>query len=89
MQITSVSVHKIEKENSRMKGIASVIIDDAFKIRDIRIIQGEEKLFIAMPSRKATTGEYIDIAHPLNQDVRTMFEKAIFDEYKKVENEEN
>ena len=42
-----------------------------------------------MPSRKAATGEYIDIAHPLNQDVRTMFEKAIFDEYKKVENEEN
>lgn len=87
MEITSVSVHKIEKENSRMKGIASVVIDDSFAVHDIRIIQGEDKLFIAMPSRKTATGDYRDIAHPINHDVRTLFETAILDEYNKVEAE--
>lgn len=85
MKITSVSVHKIEKENSRMKGIASVVIDDSFAVHDIRIIQGEDKLFIAMPSRKTATGDYRDIAHPINHDVRKLFEDAILDEYNKVE----
>ncbi len=90
MEITSVSVHKIEKENSRMKGIASVVIDDSFAVHDIRIIQGEDKLFIAMPSRKTATGDYRDIAHPINHDVRKLFEDAILDEYKKIdENSEN
>lgn len=85
MEITSVSVHKIEKENSRMKGIASVVIDDSFAVHDIRIIQGEDKLFIAMPSRKTATGDYRDIAHPINHDVRKLFENAILDEYNKVD----
>ena len=90
MEITSVSVHKIEKENSRMKGIVSVVIDDSFAVHDIRIIQGEDKLFIAMPSRKTATGDYRDIAHPINHDVRKLFEDAILDEYKKIdENSEN
>ena len=85
MKITSVTVRKIEKENSRMKGIASVLIDDSFAVHDIRIIEGDNGLFIAMPSRKTPTGGYRDIAHPINPEVRTMFEQAILDEYNKEE----
>ena len=88
MKITSVNVHKIEKEGSRMKGIASVLIDDSFAVHDIRIIEGDNGLFIAMPSRKTSAGGYRDIAHPISPEVRAMFEEAIFDEYKKVEAEE-
>jgi stage V sporulation protein G len=82
MKITSVTVRKIEKEGSRMKGIASVLLDDSFAVHDIRIIEGDNGLFIAMPSRKTATGGYRDIAHPINPEVRAMFEEAIFEEYK-------
>jgi len=85
LKITSVTVRKIEKENSRMKGIASVLIDDSFAVHDIRIIEGDNGLFIAMPSRKTPTGGYRDIAHPINPEVRKLFEQAILDEYNKEE----
>lgn len=83
MKITSVSVRKITKENSRLRGIASVLIDDAFAIHDIRIIEGDNGLFIAMPSRKTATGEYKDVCHPINPDVRTEFTDAILEEFNK------
>ena len=83
MKITSVSVRKITKENSRLRGIASVLIDDAFAIPDIRIIEGDNGLFIAMPSRKTATGEYRDVCHPINPDVRKEFTDAILEEYNK------
>ncbi len=89
MKITSVKVRKIEKEDSRMKGIASVVIDDCFAVKDIRIIQGEDKLFIAMPSRKYPDGEYRDVAHPINGETRKMFEDAIIDEYNNTEDINN
>ena len=85
MQVTSVSVRKIEKEGSRMKGIASIVLDDSFAVHDIRIIQGDNGLFIAMPSRKTATGGYRDIAHPINPDVRKMLEDAIITEYNNTE----
>jgi len=85
MKITSVNVRKINKESSRMKGIASVLIDDSFAVHDIRIIEGDNGLFIAMPSRKTATGGYRDIAHPINPEVRTMFEEAIFKAYENAE----
>ncbi len=85
MKITSVNVRKIEKEGSRMKGIASVLIDDSFAVHDIRIIEGDNGLFIAMPSRKTATGGYRDIAHPINPEVRSMFEDAVLDAYKNAE----
>lgn len=88
MKITSVTVRKFEKEGNRMKGIATVVIDDAFAIHDIRIIEGDNGLFIAMPSRKTATGEYKDIAHPINTDVRNMFQNAIIEEYNKTSEEE-
>ena len=85
MKITSVNVRKIEKEGSRMKGIASILLDDSFAVHDIRIIEGKEGLFIAMPSRKNADGEYHDIAHPINAETRKMFEDAIFEAYNKEE----
>ena len=85
MKVTSVNVKKIEKEGSRMKGIASIVLDDCFAVKDIRIIQGEDKLFIAMPSRKYPDGEYRDVAHPINGETREMIEKAVFEAYDKAE----
>jgi len=88
MKITSVNVRKIEKEGSRMKGIASVLLDDSFAVHDIRVIEGENGLFIAMPSRKTATGGYRDIAHPINPEVRSMFEEAIIDAYNNAKDPE-
>ena len=85
MKITSVNVRKIEKEVSRMKGIASVLLDDSFAVHDIRIIEGEKGLFIAMPSKKTPNGGYRDIAHPINPEVRSMFEEAILKAYEEAE----
>ena len=85
MKITSVNVRKIEKESSRMKGIASVLLDDSFAIHDIRIIEGEKGLFIAMPSKKTPNGGYRDIAHPINSEIRSMFEEAIIKAYEEAE----
>ena len=85
MKITSVNVRKIEKEGSRMKGIASVLLDDSFAVHDIRIIEGEQGFFIAMPSKKTPTGDYRDIAHPINPEVRSMFEEAILKAYEEAE----
>ena len=85
MKITTVNVRKIEKEGSRMKGIASVLLDDCFAVHDIRIIEGDNGLFIAMPSRKVAAGGYRDIAHPINPEVRAMFEEAILDADKKAD----
>ena len=85
MQVTSVSVRKIEKEGSRMKGIASILLDDSFAVHDIRIIEGDNGLFIAMPSKKTATGGYRDIAHPINADVRKMLEDAIIEQYNNTE----
>ena len=87
MKITSVNVRKIEKEGSRMKGIASVLLDESFAVHDIRIIEGDNGLFIAMPSRKTATGGYRDIAHPINPEVRAMFEEAILEAYKNSEDD--
>lgn len=85
MEITSVNVHKIEKEGKRIKGLATVVIDNSFAIHDIRIIEGDNGLFIAMPSRKTSTGGYRDIAHPINPETRTMFEETILEAYKNAE----
>lgn len=87
MKITNVSIRKSDREDSRMKAIASVLLDDEFAVHDIRIIEGTKGLFIAMPSRKTSTGGYKDIAHPISQEVRTMFEKEILDAYEKTLNE--
>lgn len=89
MKVTSVNVHKIEKEGSRMKGIASIVLDDSFAVHDIRIIEGDNGLFIAMPSRKTATGSYRDIAHPINPEVRGTLQDAILEAFENAEDTES
>ena len=92
MKITKVVVEKKERENSRMRGMAIVTIDDCFVIKGIRILEGDNGLFIAMPSKDYTVMDedgnevvkHRDMAHPINQETRTMFEEAIFEEYNNV-----
>ena len=83
MKITNVRVRVVEKENSKMRGFASVTLDDMFAVHDIRILEGDNGLFLAMPSKQIGEGEYKDIAHPINQEARQMFSDAIIEEYKK------
>lgn len=85
MKITKVVLRNKEKEDSRMKVIATVTLDEAFVITGIRVIQGDDKMFIAMPSRKVSEGVYDDIAHPVNQETRKMFEDAIFKAYDEMQ----
>ena len=80
MQITDVRVRKVEKEG-KMKAIVSITIDDEFVVHDIKVIDGDKGLFIAMPSRKAADGEYRDIAHPINSDTRSKIQQIILDKY--------
>ena len=84
MKITSAKVRKIEQDGSRMKGIASVLLDDSFAVHDIRIIEGDNGLFIAMPSRKSADGEYRDIAHPINSETRTKIQDLILAKYEET-----
>ena len=88
MKITSVNVKKVEKEGSRMKGKASILLDDSFAVHDIRIIEGDNGLFIAMPSRKTATGEYKDIAHPINSSTREKIQSIILERYQQSLDEE-
>ena len=80
MQITDVRVRKVAKEG-KMRAVVSITIDDVFVVHDIKVIEGEKGLFIAMPSRKAADGEYRDIAHPINSDTRDMFQSLILEKY--------
>ena len=80
MQVTDVRVRKIEKEG-KMRAIVSITLDNEFVIHDIKVIEGEKGLFIAMPSRKAADGEYRDIAHPINSGTRDRIQKVIVDKY--------
>ena len=81
MKITDVRVRKVETD-SKMKAVASITIDDVFVVHDIKIIDGDKGLFIAMPSRRAGDGEYRDIAHPINSKTRENLQKLILEKYK-------
>ena len=83
MKITDVRVRKITKEG-KMKAIVSITIDDEFVVHDIKVIEGEKGLFIAMPSKKATDGDYRDIAHPINQTTRENIQGIILDRYEQA-----
>ena len=80
MQITDVRIRKVAKEGN-MKAVVSITIDNEFVVHDIKVIEGEKGLFIAMPSRKAADGEYRDIAHPINSDTRNMIQTLILEQY--------
>ncbi|MDR1136369.1 MAG: septation regulator SpoVG [Clostridiales Family XIII bacterium] len=86
MKITDVRVRKVS-EDGKMKAVVSVTFDDEFVVHDIKIIEGQNGLFIAMPSRKMGEGDFRDIAHPLISETRNRIKDAIFAEYEKVMDE--
>lgn len=83
MNITDVRVRKVAKEG-KMKAVVSITIDEEFVVHDIKVIEGEKGLFIAMPSRKATDGEYRDIAHPINSATRDRIQSIILGKYQEA-----
>lgn len=87
MEITDIRIKKIPSDSSagsKMKAVVSVTFDDAFVVHDIKIIEGQEKLFTAMPSRKTQDGEFKDIAHPINREMRLKLEETILSEYRNI-----
>lgn len=88
MQITDVRVRKIAAEG-KMKAIVSVTFDNEFVVHDIKVIEGQNGLFIAMPSRKTPDGEYKDIAHPINTETREKIQKSIIEEYERAKWKKN
>ena len=83
MKITDIRVRKINSEG-KMKAVVSVTFDESFVIHDIKVIEGQDKLFVAMPSRKTPDGEFKDIAHPINTDMRESLQAAILNKYDEV-----
>ncbi|MBO5136639.1 MAG: septation regulator SpoVG [Clostridia bacterium] len=86
MEITDIKVRKINAEG-RMKAVVSITFDDTFVVHDIKVIEGQDKLFIAMPSRKTPDGEFKDIAHPINSEMRETIQTKILEEYEKFKDE--
>ncbi len=82
MEITDIRIKRVATD-SKMKAVVSVTFDNAFVVHDIKIIEGQDKLFTAMPSRKTPEGEYKDIAHPINSEMRIQLEKHILEQYEK------
>ena len=87
MEITDVRVRRVAKDG-KMKAVVSITIDNEFVIHDIKVIEGEKGLFIAMPSRKSSDGEYRDIAHPINFDTRRRIQDLILEKYAETPEEE-
>ena len=83
MQITDVRVRKVAKEG-KLKAVVSITMDEEFVVHDIKVIEGEKGLFIAMPSKKAVDGEYRDIAHPINSETREKIQSISLENYEKV-----
>lgn len=88
MKISDIRIRLVRKEDSKLKAVASMTIEDCFVVHDIKIIQGTENVFISMPSRKTPDGEYKDIVHPINTPTREMIRDAILAQYEKVLSEE-
>ena len=87
MNITDVRIRKVTDEG-KMKAIVSVTFDDEFVVHDIKIIEGQNGLFVAMPSRKMNDGDFRDIAHPISSETRNRIKDAIFEQYEKVLSEQ-
>ncbi|MCI9085368.1 MAG: septation regulator SpoVG [Clostridia bacterium] len=87
MEITDIRIKKIANDG-KMKAVASVTFDNAFAVHDVKVIDGPEKLFVAMPSRRTPDGEYRDIAHPINSDMRNLLESKVLAAYDAIEDVE-
>lgn len=88
MIISDIRIRKVVKDG-KLKAVASITLDNEFTIHDIKVIEGDKGLFIAMPSRKSSDGEYRDIAHPINSETRERLQTAILDRYEFVISEKN
>lgn len=80
MNVTKVSIRHVDM--NKVKAIASITIDDDFVVHDLRVVEGERGLFVAMPSRKLPSGNFRDVAHPINSETREMVQSMVLDEYK-------
>ncbi|RJA78373.1 septation protein SpoVG [Listeria monocytogenes] len=87
MQVTDVRLRRVETDG-RMRAIASIILDEEFVVHDIRVIDGNNGLFVAMPSKRGVDGEFRDIAHPINSDTRAKIQEVVLAEYERVGEEE-
>ena len=86
MKISDVRVRLIQKEDSKLKAVASITIDECFVVHDIKVLDGDKGLFVSMPSRKTPDGQYKDVAHPLNTPTREELNKAVLAEFEKAKN---
>jgi len=87
MEITDIRVRKVATDG-KLKAYVTVTFDDQFVVHNVKVIEGKNGAFIAMPSRKTKSGEYKDVAHPINSDFRGMLQDAILEEYEKAPDEE-
>ncbi len=82
MKITDIKIRKL-LDSGKLRGVVSITLDDAFAVHDIKVIQGENRLFVAMPSRRDEKGTFRDVVHPINSELRTEFESQILSTYQK------
>lgn len=87
MKISDIRIRLVEKEDSKLKAVASITIDDCFVVHDIKVIEGKEGFFISMPSKKTPDGEYKDIVHPINTETRETISAQIIEAYKSAPRE--
>ena len=87
MNISEVRVRLVKKDEGKLKAVASITIDNCFVVHDIKILEGSDDFFIAMPSKKTPDGEYKDIVHPLNTETREMLKKVVLEEFEKVKSQ--
>lgn len=85
MRVTEVRIRKVNQDGNRMKAVCSVTFDDVFVVHDIKVVEGDRGMFIAMPSRKTPSGEFRDIAHPITSDTRKSIQDAILSAYEDAE----
>ena len=84
MNVSEVRVRLVKKDEGKLKAVASITIDNCFVVHDVKILEGSEDFFIAMPSKKTPDGEYKDIVHPLNTETRELLKKVVLEEFEKV-----
>ena len=87
MNISEVRVRLVKKDEGKLKAVASVTIDNCFVVHDVKILEGSEGYFIAMPSKKTPDGEYKDIVHPLNTETRELLKKSVLEEFEMVKSQ--
>lgn len=86
MKINDIRIRLINKEDSKLKAVASIVVDDCFVIHDIKVLEGNQGYFVAMPSRKTPDGQYKDVAHPLNTPTREELNKTVLAAFEEAKN---